>query len=143
MPALKPEVAIRKVLVDDAGIAALVGTRVYMGYAPQSAALPFVIIRRGGTDVDHSMGGASGLKMAEVDIWITDDSYEDVTDLGELVEAELYSAGHRQTVTIGADSITFSKLFMDEQTDEQEVIPDGAGRPLRRIFQRWNCAYQN
>lgn len=143
MPALKPEIAIRKILVDDASIAAVVGTRVYCGFAPQSSAMPYIIIRRGATDVDHYMGGKSGLKTVDVDIWIIGEGYESLTDLGELIEAELYTAGHRQTVTISAKSITFARLFMQDQSDEQEFLGDGTGKPRRQIYQRWQASYQN
>lgn len=143
MPALKPEVAIRKILVDDSSIAAVVSTRVYCGFAPVSAAMPYVIIRRGATDVDHYMAGASGMKTVDVDIWIIGEGYETITDLAELIEAELYVAGHRQTITISAKSIRFAKLFMQDQSDEQEFLGDGTGKPRRQIYQRWSATYQN
>lgn len=145
MPALKPEIAIMKVLSDDAGISAAADGGIWAGYAPQSTDVDeyFVIVRRASTTVDYKMTGPSALKECETDIWITGPSYETLTDLAELIEDEMHTAVHRQTITISADSITFSKAFLTDQADEQEVIDDGTGKPTRRIAQRWRLAYQN
>lgn len=145
MATLKPEIAIMKVLSDNSGINTAADGGIWAGYAPQSTDVDeyFVIVRRASTTVDYKMAGASALKECETDIWITGPQYEALTDLAELIEAAMHTSVHRQTITISAESVTFSKAFMSDQSDEQEVIDDGTGKPIRRIAQRWRLAYQN
>jgi hypothetical protein len=143
MPAIKPEIAIQNAILANSGITAIVGNRVFAGYCPQEAAEPFVIVRRNSTLVDHKMPGASGLRTVNSDIWITGKSYEQITDIAELIEATMYSAVHRQTMSHGGRTLRAQKMFMQDQTDEQEVIDDATGKPIRRVYQRWEMVYDN
>lgn len=143
MPALKPEIALGKHFKATATIATPSGSRIFAGYAPQEAADPFIILRRGGTDVDHKQAGNSGMKTVSIDVWITGKNYEVITDIAEAIETEMYANVHRGTITEGAKSITFRKAYLQDQVDEQEVIDDATGKPIRRVYQRWECTYQN
>lgn len=143
MPALKPEIALGAHFKATSTVNTPTGGRIWAGYAPQDSAQPFVVIRRGTTEVDYHMGGTSGLKRVEVDIWVTGERYEEITDIAEAIEATMHANVYRGTFTSGAKSITFSDCTMQEQTDEQEVIDDAEGKPIRRIYQRWRLTYQN
>lgn len=60
--------ALYEELKDNAGVSALVSTRVYSTVAPEGAALPFVVFQQLGGDHDHHMGGANGLTRREIQI---------------------------------------------------------------------------
>ena len=143
MPALKPEIALGAHFKATSTVNTPTSGRIWAGYAPQDTDQPFVIIRRGSTDVDYKMSGPSGLKQVEVDIWITGESYETITDIAEAIEATMHTSVYRGTFTSGAKSIKFDDCTMQDQSDEQEVLDDGEGKPIRRIYQRWRLTYQN
>lgn len=143
MPALKPEIAIGAHFKATSTVNTPTGGRIWAGYAPQETSQPFVVLRRGSTEIDYKMSGPSGLKKVEIDIWITGQSYEDITDIAEAIETTMHDNVRRGTFTSGAKSITFADCTMQEQTDEQEVIDDAEGKPIRRVYQRWRLSYQN
>ena len=143
MAALRPEIAIQNAILANASITALVAQRVFAGYAPQESDAPFIIVRRNSTLNDHKMPGRSGLRTVNTDIWITGKSYESITTIAELVEDTMYANVHRQTLASGARSIVVQTCFMQDETDEQEVIDDATGKPIRRVYQRWELVYDN
>lgn len=52
----------------DAGVQALVNTRVFFAEAPQNPPIPFVLMTRVGTDHVHSLTGSSGLANARIQV---------------------------------------------------------------------------
>ena len=56
-----PEAAVRSALVADAGVAAIIGSKVYPILAPASADLPFVTWRRIGVQRQQSLSGPIGM----------------------------------------------------------------------------------
>lgn len=141
MAALNPETAIRKLIVDDVGLGATLGTRVYPQAAPQKPTFPLGIYEREVTDVQHDMGGAGNLKHCRsVWTWYGYD-YDALSTLAEDVEALL--DGNRSTVTIGLDSIEFRTLFLEDQTAQLLKPNDGTGRAVYQIMQTYFVAYDN
>jgi len=69
------EKAIGALLAADAGVAAIVGTRIYIESAPNSAATPYIIFHETSQVPDESIGGEIGLSTAEIQI----DVYADTT----------------------------------------------------------------
>jgi hypothetical protein len=143
MAALKPEIAIRKLLLDNAGIASAIGTRIYPGFAEEDQAKPYAIIRRDTTEPDHHMLGVSGLKYVSVELYLYGETYNALTTLAEQFEAVLDGVNDRTTVTIGATSIEIARLWMVEQSDEEVTIQDGTGRKTYSVYQRYELHYQN
>lgn len=143
VPALKPEIAVQIAMLANSSITALTAQRVFAGYAPQDAAEPFIIVRRNSTLVDHKMAGTSGLRTVNIDVYIVSKTYETATNIAEYIETAMYGAVHRQTISSGGRSITAQKMFMQDQLDEQEVIDDATGKPVRRVYQRWEMVFDN
>jgi len=141
MAALRPETAIRKLIVDDATLGATLGTRVYPGAAPQGADYPLGVFERDATTPHHHMGGVSTLKYARATFTWYGDNPTTLYTMGEDVEALL--DGGRMTVTIGADSITFDTLHLESQQDQMLAQQDGTGRAVYQIMQTYFVAYQN
>lgn len=128
-----PEQSIISVLTNDGPVSAVIGNRVYSGYAPQDAAMPFAVIGRNGTEVDHHMGGASGLRQVDISIDIYGESYTVLVDLADNIEAALDTANDRQG--------DIARLWITDQSDEQIELPDGKGRPIRVIRQTYGMHY--
>ncbi len=141
MPALKPETAIRKLVIDDAGISALISSRVYPDVAPEKSAFPFVVYERISTDVQHDMGGAGNLKYVRVGMTIYSYSPDERNTIAEAIEALL--DGNRDTVTISASSIRFQTLFLEDQQDQVLKPDDGKGRAIYQALQTYFVAYSN
>lgn len=141
MATLNPETAIRKLIVDNAGLAAIFGTRIYPHAAPQSAAYPLGVYDRDNTDIQHDMVGAGNLKhVRSVWTWYGTD-YDALSTAAGLVEALLDAS--RVTVTISTDSIQFRTLHMENETREVLMPTDGKGRAVYQIMQTYFVAYQN
>lgn len=134
---MTPEVAIRTLLLADGTVAAGLSDRVYSGYAPQAAARPFAILRRDTTDVDHHMGGASGLRQVRVEFYLYGEDYTVLNALAERCEAVLDSVNDRTTV----DTIDIARLWIEDHGDEEIQIGDGKGRPIRVIRQLYGMHY--
>lgn len=131
------ESAIRALMLADGTVSAALGERVYSGYAPQDADKPYAIISRSGTDVDHHMGGASGLEEVTIDLWLFGVAKAALDALAARCKAVLDSVNDRTT----ASGIAISKLWITDQADDEILIPDGTGRPVRSIRQQYSCHY--
>lgn len=81
--------ALRLVLLGDAGIAALVGNRVYWGTLPQPATFPAITLNPVADSDVISMEGRSGLGKARVQIDGWGVSFTDATAIGARLKALL------------------------------------------------------
>jgi len=62
------EEGIRAVLLADAGVSALIGTRVFPRKAPQTPVLPLITMARVATGRGHDMEGHDGLPKAQIQL---------------------------------------------------------------------------
>ena len=134
---MTPKQAIRSLLLADGTIAAALGTRIYPSYPAQGVVKPYAVLQCPVSEVDHHMGGASGLREVAPEFWLYGDDYEDLYALAEQCEAVLDTVNDRTTV----GDITISRLWMTDQ-DETEISPiDGKGRPIQVINQTYGMHY--
>lgn len=63
--------ALRSIMLADAGLSALVGTRIYPDILPQNPVLPAITIQQLTSDVYDNIQGYSGLEKAymQIDVW--------------------------------------------------------------------------
>jgi hypothetical protein len=110
--------ALRAHLLADAGLAALVGTRVSWPWRQRGDALPSVTLRRIDAVRDYTMGGPSGLvrSRVQVDCWAA--TYDSATVVSRAAVAAL--SGMRETVS----DIDFQGAFAD---DERDLTDEGSG----------------
>ena len=73
----------------NAGVSAIVGSRVYIAPMPQAQPLPFVVFHRQGTDHVRSLEGPSGLRRTEFDVRCYSTDSAQVEALGEAVRLAL------------------------------------------------------
>jgi len=62
---------LRAYLIADAPLAALVGTRIFAGFAPTSADLPYITIQRIASPGQHHLTAAAGIanETFQIDVW--------------------------------------------------------------------------
>lgn len=83
------EKAIIDILLADAAVTALVGTRVYFATAPQAPVLPYIVMYRISAPRVHSLEGPSGLAAARIQIDMYAKSGASARAVGEAVRVAL------------------------------------------------------
>jgi hypothetical protein len=141
MALLKPEAAIRKLLIDDATLGAAISTRLYPGAAPEKATFPLGIYERRKGTFNSNMTGRGTLRMAEITLafyaW-------DYLELGAICTAAINVIdGYRGAVTIGADSVYIDSVLATE--DSESVLDvlddDGSSDQLHSAEQVFQIAW--
>lgn len=108
-------------LTGEATISALVGSRVFIGKAPEKALLPHIVITQMGSEENTSIDGASGqLRTLTFDIDCRAKRSVEAETLGNAVRTFLddYS-GTAGAYTIGA-------VFVNDEVDDYEPPADGS-----------------
>ncbi len=113
--------ALREFLLADAGIAAIVGTRVYPIKIPQGIKLASIVYSRISGAGDYHHGGPSGLAMPryQIDAWApTGDA---ATILANLIKDRI--DGYRGVMGSGGAAVTVQGVFMlDEREDYDDTV---------------------
>lgn len=113
---------LRAYLLDDANIAAIVGTRVYPVILPQGVTTSSIVYKRISNIGDWHMQGPSGIgrPRIQIDCWSQDADV--AANLGLLVKQRL--DGYRGTMLWGEDSpeegIIIQGIFFDQDRDLYE-----------------------
>lgn len=113
--------ALRAFLLADAGIAAVVGTRVYPIKIPQGVNAASIVYTRVSGRGDYHMAGPSGLAMPrfQIDAWApTGDA---ATALAALIKARI--DGFRGVMGSGPAAVTVQGVFLlDEREDYDDTV---------------------
>ncbi len=122
------EKAIYYILKNDAAIAAKVGTRIYNTFAPQDAALPFVVfsISPGGVDPHDSKTtahGAADLDQISFDVRSVADDVKEAAELDEAVRALLDRYPHGIVAGVRLDGVRYVSTINFPEPD----FSDGGG----------------
>lgn len=119
------EEALRAIMLADAGISAIVGTRITWGARPQGAPLPAVVLYRIGGEKGYNLGGEAGPLHPRVQVNCLDTGY-----LGAMnaCRAVIYAlSGYAGTI----DGIYFQGILQDGEPRSLDE-PDGATE--QRVF---------
>lgn len=114
---------LKTYLLAQAGVSALVGTRVYASHLPQQPTLPAITFNRitGQRELMHS--GRSGLAhpQFQVDCWA--DDYTEVKQLAEQVRLVLEGYGGSMGSSTGCAVVWFGDIDdFDEESESYRVI---------------------
>ena len=112
-------------MISDAGIAAIVGTRVTWGARPQGSVLPAVVLYLIGGEKGYSLGGESGPRRPRVQVNCLDTGYLGAMNASRAVIASL--SGYTGTV----DGVYFQGILQDSEPRSLDE-PDGATE--QRVF---------
>ena len=113
--------AIYTILTEDAGVSAVVGTRVYPQIAAQGAAFPFVVYVLQDNTPSDTKSGVSTLDEIRYDIVAAAETYTALSSLTERIRLALdrYSG----TVSgIVVDSIQFTELDVDNDPATETFV---------------------
>lgn len=129
MGLLAVETGIRAALVADAGVSALVSTRVHVGSAPKPV-FPLLTVEMDDDDGHSNMTGAGTLEESRVVVAVY--SYALATTLALYRAVKEALGGYVGVVTVGADSVTFDAVFLAGMKDAKLDVttPDGGTRVL-------------
>lgn len=110
------EGAIRKLLLDHAGTAALVSTKIYLGQAPQGTLFPCITYNRistAGRDLHHSSNAKLAQPRFQISCW-----GGDPTEAKEVaVQVRKCLNNHRGSVTYGAITETINWIRIANEVD--------------------------
>ncbi|HMR51187.1 MAG TPA: DUF3168 domain-containing protein [Amaricoccus sp.] len=117
--------ALRALLLADAGVSALVGTRVTWGARPQGSALPAVVLHLISDVPGYTLAGDNGHRDSRVQAdCIGEGRYEAVLGVAQAVQAAL--SGYSGTVA----GTIFQGIFIDQARDLSEPAVESE----RRLF---------
>jgi len=132
---MKPEQAVITLLEN--GVASL-SSRIYPGYAPQDAEMPFAVVGRDSTEVDHHILGASGLRLARIGVAFYGPRLLALGVIAEAAEAVLDTVNDRTTVA----GINIRRLWIEDTAESQIELADGTGKPIHVIAQTYSMHYK-
>lgn len=113
--------AIYTILTEDAGVSAVVGTRVYPQVAAQGAAFPFVVYVLQDNTPSDTKSGVSTLDEIRYDIVAAAETYSALSSLTERIRLAL----DRYTGDLGGieiDSIQFTELDVDNDPATETYV---------------------
>jgi len=127
---MRAEQVVYTLLAADAGVAAIVGTRIYPGALPQRTILPALVYSHVDTvdlePIDAQAGGLIALGRIQVNALVNDDpsgvsGYAQLKALGEAVRAALsFASGSIAGVTVV--SVLRDQALPDQRDDDVGVL---------------------
>ena len=126
MPLKSPETVLRSALVANAGVSAIVGSRIYPLLAPKTAALPFIAWRRAGIQRQQSLAGPVGTPIVRVELSMYATTYEDARELADSVRVVLDGYGG----TLNNPEV--KHVALDDESDDFVQL---AGADLPAVYQ--------
>jgi hypothetical protein len=140
MKALRPETAMRALLLDNAEIAAATGGMILRGTAPQKAGRPFGVFTRVRTESHQNMTGPANLFEVDVMFAWCGMEFDDLGDLAFLAEDVL--DGARGVITVGPRAIEMDSCYLLDDRDGDIQTPDGSEVPIYCIEQIYRAAFR-
>ena len=138
--ALKPEDAVRKLLIDDSTVSALVSTRIYpAGSVPQTPQLPYIVTSRVSRSHTHHMTAGAGLAISRSQIDIYAKTQTKVDTLADGCREAL--DGYRGTVTNGAQSLVVKMCHLSNDILVSDVEWSGQNSGTPRITQDYKIGH--
>lgn len=119
------EEAVIAKLLATAGVAALVGTRIYPGSRPQASALPAVVMTVISKTPSYSDDGEDGIAEARVQLDCWGATYSSAKTLARAVTAALSAFGGT------ASGVVFHYIALDLEHDIQEPGSGAQSYPFR------------
>ncbi len=132
MPLKSPESVLRSALVADAGVSALLGTKIYPLAADADATLPWVTWRRSAIRREQTLSGPMGVPTVVVEYDIVAATYEAARTLADAIRGVL--DGYTGTI----DNTTVRQARLDDESDQFASL-NGAELPdlyiVRQTYQ--------
>lgn len=131
-----PEAVIRGVLVGNAAVSAIVGTKVFPVLAPATADLPFITWRRISVQREMGLGGPIGMPTVQLSVDLFADTYEAVRELSDAVR--LCLDGYGGTV----DTVRVAAVSLVNEADGFATLAGGDLPPVYTIQMTFSILWQ-
>lgn len=115
-------------LTNEATISAIVGSRVYISKAPQTAALPHIIITQMGSNENQTLDGTVGLRFVTFDIDCKDNRSVDAQTLADAVRVFIDDASGT------AGSQTIKGVLLNDESTDYEPPTDGSDKGVHVVL---------
>lgn len=112
------EEALQAYVVADESISAVIASRMYPVFAPESAASPYLVYRVLSTQREYTMSGPTGTAQPTIKITCWADTYPAAKALARLVRSRL--DGYRGTM----GGISVRRIFLNDESDAFEPSPE-------------------
>lgn len=133
------EAALRYLLINDADVQAMIATRAYAQYPPQSTDFPCVIISRSSADYEANMAGSSGYAIKEYDIDGHTMTATSAITLANAVRDALH--GYTGSVTVGGEARSIEMLDCMQDDATYVLESDGSDDRIYGFTQRYRVAH--
>lgn len=140
MRRLRPETALRAVLLDNSELFALTGNRIFRGVAEQRGNKPYCVFARLKTESHQHMEGASGLFECDVMFSWCGLAFDDLEEVADLADQILNNFSG--LVEVGGKEIDIQHCFLVDDRDGDVQLPDGSGQPIYCIEQIYRAAFK-
>jgi len=118
---------LRAYLAGNAQLSALVGTRVYVGYAEQDAPRPYLVLHMISGGHEHDLDGGAGFAVPRIQINCVADEPIAAGNLSDVLREQM--AGF-----VGAwNGREIGVALLDDETDLPDTPQDGSDRPRSAI----------
>ena len=107
-------------LTGESTISAIVGSRVYVSKAEQSAVLPYIIITQMSSNENQTIDGSTGLRFVDFDIDCKADRSVESETLGNAVRTFI------DDYTGAAGSETIGAVLLNDESTQYEPPTDGS-----------------
>jgi len=139
MAVVAVEYGIIQRLKDDASITALVGSgtnaRISEEFPTQTAALPYITVRRVTTDYRHHVTGTTSLMRGDIQIDVFAETSVKAHALADLIRARLNTFS--DTVTIGSDTVVFHHCYIESDNTGFLTPRGGDDARVKRLSHDW------
>jgi hypothetical protein len=132
MPLKSPEYVLRTALVTDAGVALLLGSRIYPVLAPASAALPFVTWRRSAIEREQTLGTPAGMPRVSVEYSIYGTTYEEARRVSDAMRLVLDGYGG------SSDNTEVKQASLEDESDDFVQLAGADLPPVYQVTQRYD-----
>lgn len=121
---MSAEYAVRKLLAGNAGLAAVVGERVYWLMRPENDSFPAIVLQVVTATHFASLAGSDGVihKRMQIDVYGT--TWASVLSTSELVRGVLQN--YRGVVSPADGDVKIDRIFWDDETDMVEQAYDAS-----------------
>ena len=116
--------SLRQYLAAQSEITALVSTRIYPVFAPESATFPAIIYARKSGGHDHNLHSATGSAMPAFELTCLAPTYEQVDQLAEVIRQKMQ--GFRGPM----GSVNVRSVILDDEADGFEDLGEAASDRL-------------
>lgn len=136
------QAALYAELTGDATVSGLVSTRIYPLYAPQAAALPYIVYQLISRETAYAHASATGLQRPRIQVRCVAATYDGAEALAAAVESAL--SGFNGTLGSGGNTASVDAIFLDNELAnyDSRLVPFEDDLSAHEIIQDYIIAHR-